>query len=244
GIGAAAVGRVAGQLAWKLRRIAAHSLECSPDDIELRDGRAVVRGRPDLGLSLRRLAGSAHWNPESLPADVTPGLVETGFEAAPNLDPPDSSDHVSSSAAHGFIADVAVVEVDPSTGQVEVVDYTTVHDAGRLLNPRIVDGQVHGGFVHGLGPALLERTVYDEDGNLMTASFMDYLCTTATEVPELTIAHRETLSPYTPLGAKGLGEGNTMSTPVAIANAVADALGTDQVQLPLTPPRVWTLLGQ
>ncbi len=197
----------------------------------------------DDSLSLRRVAGIAHWNPDALPRAMEPGLHETAFYAAPNLAPPDEDDRVASSAAHGFICDVANVEVSRETGAVDVLDYVTIHDAGRLLNPLLVDGQVQGGFAHGAGAALFERVVYDEDGNLLTGTFMDYLCPTAPDLPPLRIGHRETPSPFTPLGAKGLGEGNTMSVPVAIANAVADALGVENVELPLTPPRVWELMG-
>ena len=196
----------------------------------------------DDELSLRRVAGIAHWHPDALPPGMEAGLHETAFFAAPNLAAPDDEDRVASSAAHGFIVDVAVVEVDPATAEVTVLDYTTVHDAGRLLNPLLVDGQVRGGFAHGAGAALFERVVYDDDGNLLTSTFMDYLCPTAPDLPPLTIGHRETPSPFTPLGAKGLGEGNTMSVPAAIANAVADALGVEHVELPLTPGRVWELM--
>ncbi len=170
------------------------------------------------------------------------GLTATAFWSAPNLEPPDTEDRISSSAAHGFIADVCVVEVDPRTGAVTVLDYVTVHDAGRLLNPALADGQIMGGFAHGAGVALFERRVYDEWGNLLTGSFMDYLAATAPDIPPLRIAHRSTPSSVTALGAKGLGEGNTMSTPCAIANAVADAIGVDDLELPLTPPRVWERL--
>jgi 2-furoyl-CoA dehydrogenase large subunit len=197
----------------------------------------------DDSLSLRRVAGITHWNPEALPEGMEPGLHETAFYGAPNLAPPDEADRVASSAAHGFIADVAVVEVDRETGAVTVLDYATVHDAGRLLNPLLAGGQIRGGFAHGAGAALFERIVYDDDGNLLTGTFMDYLCPTASDIPPLRIAHRETPSPFTPLGAKGLGEGNTMSVPAAIANAVADALGVENVELPLTAPRVWELLA-
>jgi 2-furoyl-CoA dehydrogenase large subunit len=196
----------------------------------------------DDSLSLRRVAGIAHWNPDALPPGMEPGLHETAFYAAPNLAPPDEDDRVASSAAHGFIVDVAVVEVERETGRVKILDYVTVHDAGRLLNPALADGQVRGGFAHGLGAALLERVVYDDDGNLLTGTFMDYLCPTAADLPALRIDHRETPSPFTPLGAKGLGEGNTMSVPAAVANAVADALGVERVELPLTPARVWELI--
>jgi 2-furoyl-CoA dehydrogenase large subunit len=242
GVGVGAVLEAAERVADKVRTIAAAELECAPEDIELRDGKALVVGSPDRSISFRRLAGAAHWNPESLPRGIEPGLQATAFYGAPNLEPPNEDDRISSSAVHGFIADVAVVEVERATGEVRVLEYATVHDAGTLLNPLIVDGQVRGGFAHGAAAALFERTAYDPDGNLLTGSFMDYLCPTAPDLPSLRSAHRETPSPYTPFGAKGLGEGNTMSAPAALANAVADALGRDDVELPLTAPRVWEWL--
>jgi 2-furoyl-CoA dehydrogenase large subunit len=196
----------------------------------------------DDTLSLRRVAGMAHWNPEGLPEGEEPGLAAVAFWAPPNLDPPDSGDRVASSAAHGFIVDVCAVEIDRETGRVEVLDYVTVHDAGRLLNPLLAEGQVRGGFAHGAAAALYERHVYDEMGNLMTGSLVDYLAPTAPDIPALRIGHLPSESTATPLGAKGIGEGNTMSAPVCIANAVADALGRDDVALPLTPPRVWAML--
>jgi 2-furoyl-CoA dehydrogenase large subunit len=202
----------------------------------------IRRHLGDDSLSLRRVAGTAHWNPESLPPGMEPGLQATAYFAAPNLQPPDDRERVASSAAHGFVVDVAVVEVERETGRVQVLDYVSVHDAGRLLNPLLAEGQVRGGLAHGLGAALFERVAYDELGNLLTASFMDYLCPTAADLPEPRIGGRETPSPFTPLGAKGLGEGTTMSAPAAIANAVADAIGRDDVELPLTPPRIWELL--
>jgi 2-furoyl-CoA dehydrogenase large subunit len=222
GVGAGAVYLAAQKLAAKIQSIRDHL--------------------GDETLSLRRVAGIAHWNPEALPEGMEPGLHETAFYQAPNLSPPDDDDRVASSAAHGFVVDVAVVEVDRDTGKVTVLDYVTVHDAGRLLNPLLAEGQVRGGFAHGAGAALFERTVYDEDGNLLTASFMDYLCPTAPDLPPLRIGHRETPSPFTPLGAKGLGEGTTMSVPAAIANAMADALGVERVEPPFTPARVWELM--
>jgi 2-furoyl-CoA dehydrogenase large subunit len=222
GVGVGAVALAADQLAEKIAAVREHL--------------------GDEELSLRRVAGTAHWNPESLPPGMEPGLQATVYFAAPNLEPPSSEDRVASSAAHGFIVDVAVVEVDRDTGAVEVLDYVTVHDAGRLLNPLLADGQVRGGLAHGVGAALFERMAHDDDGNLLTASFMDYLCPTAPDLPPVTIGHRSTPSPFTPLGAKGLGEGNTMSAPAALANAVADAIGRDDLELPLTPPRVWELL--
>jgi 2-furoyl-CoA dehydrogenase large subunit len=240
GVGTGAVLRAAQKVETKLKAIAAAELGCGPQGVELRDGKAW---NGDQGISLRSLAGIAHWHPDGLPAGVEPGLHETAYYSAPNLAPPDADDRVASSAAHGFLVDVAVVEVDRETGSVRVLDYVSVHDAGRMLNPLIVEGQVRGGFAHGVGAALFERMVYDEDGNLLTGTFVDYLCPTAADVPTVRIDHLETPSPFTPLGAKGLGEGTTMSAPVAIANAVADAVGVDAVELPLTPARVWELLA-
>jgi len=202
---------------------------------------AIRRHLEDPGASLRRVAGTAHWNPESLPPGMDPGLAVTAYYAAPNLLPPDE-DRVASSASHGFVVDVAVVEVDGETGHVSLLDYVTVHDAGRLLNPLLAEGQVRGGLAHGVAAALFESLVWDEDGNLLTASFMDYLCPTAPDLPTPRIGHRESPSPFLPLGAKGLGEGPTMSAPAAIANAVADALGRHDVDPPFTPGRVWELL--
>jgi 2-furoyl-CoA dehydrogenase large subunit len=239
GVGAPAVHLAALKVAAKLRTIAAAELGCDPSEVELRDSRAW---RGEESVSFRRLAGVAHWNPHALPAGLEPGLHETAFAAAEHLAPPDEDDRVASSAAHGFIADVAVVEVDRETGAVTVLDYATVHDAGRLLNPLLAEGQVRGGFAHGAGAALFERVVYDEDGNLLTGSVVDYLCPTAPDLPPLRLGHRETPSPFTLLGAKGLGEGTTMSAPAALAAAVADALGVDKVELPLTTPRVWEAL--
>lgn len=196
----------------------------------------------DESLSLRRVAGLVHWNPESLPPGMDPGLATTAYYAAPNLAPPDEEDRVASSAAHGFVVDVATVEVERETGRVRVLDYVTVHDSGTLLNPLLAEGQVRGGFAHGAAVALFERMAWDEDGNLLTGSFVDYLCPTAPDLPAVRIAHRETPSPFTPLGAKGLGEGTTMSAPAALANAIADAIGRDDLEPPFTPPRVWELL--
>ena len=194
--------------------------------------------------SLRRVAGTAHWSPESLPDGMEQGLSAIAFHATPNLDPPDAEDRVASSGAHGLIVDVCAVEVDRRTGAVTVTDYVSVHDAGTLLHPALAEGQVLGGFAHGLGSALYERHAYDEDGNPTSASLVDYVTPTAPDVAALRVEHLESPSPFTALGAKGLGEGTTMSVPVAIANAVADALGRDDVELPLTPPRVWDLLQE
>jgi 2-furoyl-CoA dehydrogenase large subunit len=222
-------------------------LECAPGDVELAGGTARVVGTPDRSVSIRRIAGAAHWDPAGLP-DGVDGLALSATFSVPGLDAPAADDTVNSSAAYGFLADVAVVEVDTATGEVAVRDYVTVHDAGRVLHRELAEGQVLGGLAHGLGAALLERHVYDEAGNLLTTTFVDYPTPTATGLPRPTTEMVESPSPVTPLGAKGLGEGTTMTAPAAVANAVADALGLDRldppvdVELPLTPARVWALV--
>ncbi|MDX6560338.1 MAG: 2-furoyl-CoA dehydrogenase large subunit, partial [Gaiellales bacterium] len=240
-MGASAVHLAASRLADRLRALAAPVLGCAAGEIELADGVARVRGDEARSVSIRRLAGAAHWHPGDLTGEAAEGLALTVTYTLP-ISPPDSDDRVNSSACYGFIADVCVVEIDPETAEIAVRSYVTVHDAGRLLNPMLADGQIRGGLAHGLGAALLEEHRYDDDGNLMTATFLDYLPPTATELPRVVTDHLESPSPLTPLGAKGLGEGNTMSAPAAIANAVADALDIDSIELPATPQRIWELL--
>jgi 2-furoyl-CoA dehydrogenase large subunit len=200
-----------------------------------------VRGDEARSVPIRRLAGAAHWHPSDLTGLAAEGLALTVTYTLP-ISPPDEDDRVNSSACYGFVADVCAVEIDPETAELAVRTYVTVHDAGRLLNPMLADGQIRGGLAHGLGAALLEEHRYDEDGNLMTGTFLDYLPPTATELPRAISEHFESPSPLTPLGAKGLGEGTTMSAPAAIANAVADALGIDSIELPATSQRIWERL--
>jgi 2-furoyl-CoA dehydrogenase large subunit len=242
---ASAVHVAAVQLAERVRAVAAPMLEARPEDLELADGAARVAAEPERSVSLRRVAGAAHWDPGGLPAGVD-GLALSATFSVPGLAAPAPDDTVNSSAAYGFLADVAVVEVDTATGEVTVRDYVTVHDAGRVLHPALAEGQVLGGLAHGLGAALLERHVYDDAGNLLTTTFVDYPTPTATELPRPTTAMVGSPSPVTPLGAKGLGEGTAMTAPAAVANAVADALGLDRtdidLELPLTPARVWALI--
>ena len=133
-------------------------------------------------------------------------------------------------------------KVDRDTGVIRIDKYVSLHDAGRILNPALFDGQVRGGFAMAIGAALYERFVYAEDGAFLTGSFADYTVPTASMIPELEILHSESLSPVTPLGAKGVAEGNAMSTPVCIANGVADAVGVAEISLPLTPERILELL--
>jgi 2-furoyl-CoA dehydrogenase large subunit len=240
-MGASAVHLAATRLADRLRALAAPALGCAPEDVELAGGLARLPGDDGQSVPIRRLAGAAHWHPSDLSGEAAEGLALTVTYTLP-ISPPDDDDRVNSSACYGFVADVCVVEIDPETAEIAVRSYVTVHDAGRLLNPLLADGQVRGGLAHGLGAALLEEHRYDEHGNLTTATFLDYLPPTATELPRVISAHLESPSPLTPLGAKGLGEGTTMSAPAAIANAVADALGVEHVEIPATPQRIWELL--
>jgi 2-furoyl-CoA dehydrogenase large subunit len=172
---------------------------------------------------------------------MEPGIHETSTLSPPTLASPDAEDRVPSAVTYGFVIDLAAVEIDRTTGAIRIDKYVSVHDVGRQLNPLIVAGQAHGGFVHGLGAALMEELAYDERGHFLAGTFADYLCPTAAEVPPITMGHVETLSPMNALGAKGMGDGSSMLTPTAIANAVADALGRDDIILPLTLQRVWSL---
>ena len=154
------------------------------------------------------------------------------------LGAPNAADEVNGAAVYGFVFDFCGLEIERDTGTVRVDKYVSLHDAGRILNPALLDGQVCGGFAMAVGAALYERLVYAEDGGFLTGSLLDYALPTASMIPELEILHQETPSPVTPTGAKGVAEGNSMSTPVCIANAVADALSMAEVNLPLKPERV------
>jgi 2-furoyl-CoA dehydrogenase large subunit len=226
----------------KLLRIAAKQLNILPDDVELADGKARSRTNPDNALPFGRVAGTAHWSPVMLPEGVEPGLRETATWCPPELEPPSKDDRINTSLTYGFIFDMCGIEIDPVTFQVRVDRYISMHDAGRLMNPLLAEGQMKGAFVQGLATALYEEFVYDERGSFLSGSFADYLVPTATEIPPLELMHIETPSPFTPLGAKGLAEGNCMSVPVCIANAVADALSMKDIPLPLSPRRVHALM--
>ena len=227
----------------KLATVAAQALNAPCEGLVFLGGRIFERNNPDNGLSLGRVAGLTHWSPGELPEAMTPGIRETATWSMPELGPPDSEDRVNSSGVYGFVFDFCGVEVDRVTGQVRIERYVTAHDAGRRLNPALVDGQIRGAFAQAVGAALLEELRYDEAGNFLAATLADYLIPTAMEVPEPMILHLDSPSPFTPLGAKGVGEGNSMSTPVCIANAVCDALGVPLLTLPLTAPRVAEHLG-
>jgi 2-furoyl-CoA dehydrogenase large subunit len=238
GATAGTVHLAATRLKDKLARIAAAQLNVPPEAVRFADGRVFAAGNPENSLSFARLGGTSHWAPASLPEPEDAALRETVFWSPAALEPPNAADEINSSAVYGFVFDFCGVEIDRDTGEVCIDKYVSLHDAGRILNPALFDGQVHGAFAMAIGAALSERFVYAEDGNFLTGTFADYALPIAAMVPTLTILHRQTPSPVTPTGAKGVAEGNSMSTPACIANAVADALGVEDVELPLTPPRV------
>ncbi|MBU6491824.1 MAG: molybdopterin-dependent oxidoreductase [Burkholderiales bacterium] len=227
----------------KLARIAAPQLHCQASEVVFRQGQVTSGQAPERGMPFGRLASGPHWSPQMLPPDEEPGLRETVFWTPAQLEAPDAQDRVNTSAAYGFVFDMCGVEVDRATGRVSIDRYVTAHDAGKLLNPALADGQIRGAFAQGLGAALFEEFRYGEDGSFRSGTLADYLIPTTCEVPDPMIVHLETPSPFTPLGAKGLGEGNNMSTPACIGNAIADALGVADITLPMTPAKVMSLIG-
>jgi len=235
-----AVQRAAVKLAGHLRIIASHLLDVPDDQLDIADGVIRVRNS-NRSLSLRQLAGATQWNRGDLPDESVQLHVSESYGAS-NLRSPDSENRVNAAATYGFMADFAMVEIDPLTFVPRVLKYIAVHDVGVPINPQLIRGQIAGGIVHGVGGALYEHLDYDENGQMMSASFMDYLCPTASEAPEMAIDHFDTQSPFTALGVKGCGENSAMSAPAAIASAVDDALATFKTsisELPITPPAIW-----
>jgi carbon-monoxide dehydrogenase large subunit len=224
--GAVSIGGTVTAAAERLRPriagLAAHLLEAAPSDVVLEEGRAHVRGFPDRSVTLAEIARAAYATPPGLPAGVEPGLEATVY-----FDPPGPT---YSGAVH-----VAVVEVDPDTGRVTIPRYVLVEDCGPVVNPTIVEGQIHGAVVQGIGEALLERVVHDEAGQIVTGTLMDYALPKAGDVPAFEISHLETPSPLMPGGIKGMGEGGTIGAPAAVANAVADALAPRGVAITALP---------
>ncbi len=215
----------------KVARAAAALLEAAPEDIEVEDGRVFVRGAPDSAIPLARVVQAA------LPTFARPGVAPPDFEA--------SAYHHVPTVTYASAVHVAQVEVDPGTGHVRLLRYVVAHDCGKVINPVIVEGQVHGGVAQGVGGALFEEMVYDDSGQLLTGSLMDYLVPTAAELPAIETVHLEYPSPRNPLGAKGLGEGGAISPPAAIANAVEDALAPLGIRIretPVSPARLLALI--
>ena len=222
------------RLKAKVFELAGHLLEANPDDLTTRDGRVFVEERPDHGVSLAELAAAAvpGWA-SRMPEGMEPNLEATYY-------------YVPQTVTWANAAHVAVVEVDTGTGEVKLLDYAVAHDSGPAINPLFVEGQVRGGVAQGIGGALYEEFVYDEQGQLLTGTFLDYLMPTCGEVPNIRQVHLETPSPLNPLGLKGIGEGGAIAPPVAVANAVVDALrplgGIEISETPVTPERVLALI--
>jgi aerobic carbon-monoxide dehydrogenase large subunit len=232
-VGGEAAARAAGKVGAKARAIVAHQLEAAPEDIELTDGKFSVRGSPDKGMTLAEVAGAAY-APENLPTGMEPGLDEQSFYDPENFVFP-------------FGAHACVVDVDAETGKIKVVRYVAVDDCGPAINPMLIDGQVHGGVTHGIGQALYEQVHYDESGQLMTGTFVDYALPTAAELPSFETDRTETPSPVNSLRVKGVGEAGTIAASPAVTNAVIDALrplGVSYINMPLTPLRVWEAIEE
>ncbi len=221
------------RLRAKIQKFAALSLEVAEEDIELTNGRAHVKGVPQMGKSFSELQSMAlGMSGFSLPKDVSPGLEETHYFGPEQ-------------AAYCNGTHVVEVEVDIETGHVRILRYVVGHDCGRLINPLIVEGQIQGGVAHGVGNALFEWMGYDDEAQPVTASFADYLLPNAVDVPDAELVHVETPSPLNPLGVKGAGEGGTIPAPAAIISAVENALAPFNVEIcdaPLTPMRIQALL--
>jgi carbon-monoxide dehydrogenase large subunit len=228
-LGGGAVHKAAASIREKLLAIAAQHLQVPAGELTLADGMARRADGSGDGIPVSRLARWANRNLENLPEGMAPGLVADAF-----LDgPPDGT---YSNACHG-----AVVEIDTRTGRLTLRRFVVVEDCGTMINPMIVDGQVRGGVAQGIGSAMLEHFVYDEEGQPLTTTFADYLMPGATDIPDIELHHIETPTPLTPLGAKGMGEGGAIGPPAAIAAAVADALGVPVRETPLSLNRVWEL---
>jgi CO/xanthine dehydrogenase Mo-binding subunit len=240
-----------GQLKEKLFKIAGHLLETDPADLELVDGQIQAKGAPSKALSIADVALKAHMFKLDLPEDVQSGLSATFTYDHPYTTKP-SDDRQDLGAFYPILSHachIPIVEVDPETGQVKILKYVVVNDSGTVMNPQLLNGQVVGGIAQGVGAAFLEQYIYTPEGQLATSTFMDYLLPTAHDVPEISVQHHETPSPWTQYGVKGGGEGGRMIAPPALASAVEDALrpfGVQVNELPMTPERIvdWIEAGK
>ncbi len=245
-MGGGAAVMAAGLIKDKMVQIAGGVLEAATEDLVLEEGRFAVRGT-DVAISFDEVAEMATLATFRLPAGLTAGLTETAVYEA-NVDHwPNELGKINPCPTYANATHAAVVKVDIATGAVKVLTYVSTHDSGPLINPRIVTGQIEGGIAQGVGGALLENLVYDADGQLLSASFMDYLVPTSSEMPTMVVQHRESPSPNTPFGVKGAGEGGVIGGMAAIGNAVTNALtefGVDVREMPLTPPAVRRLIRE
>jgi carbon-monoxide dehydrogenase large subunit len=227
-VGAVAVYRATQRIKEKAKRLAAHMLEANVEDLVYEDGKVMVRGVPAKAKTIQEIALQSAVG-YSLPQGMEPFLDETSYYDPPNCTYP-------------FGAHICIVEVDANTGKTKILRYIAVDDVGNVINPMIVDGQVHGGIAQGVAQALYEGAVYDENGQLLTGSLMDYAVPTAAMLPSYETARTVTPSPVNPLGVKGAGETGTIASTPAVVNAVMDALkpfGVKHIDMPLTPEKVW-----
>jgi carbon-monoxide dehydrogenase large subunit len=227
-VGSTAAIKAADKIRDKARRYAAHMLEAAPDDIEVVGAEYRVRGSPEKKKTLQEIAFALDLG-FSLPAGMEPYLDETAYYDTPNCTWP-------------FGTHIAVVEIDEETGDTELIRYLAVDDVGKKINPMIVDGQLHGGIVQGVGQALWEQAVYAEDGQLLSGSMMDYALPRASWIPNIELDETVTPSPVNPLGVKGVGEAGAIASTAAVANAVNDALaplGIRHLDMPFTAQTVW-----
>ena len=227
-VGGAALAVAARKIREKASVIAAHLLEAAVEDMDYEDGKFFVKGSPESSKTIQDIALMANvaWD---LPEGVEAGLEATSFYDPPNFVFP-------------YGAHLAIVEVDPETGNVDLQRYIAIDDCGPQINPMIVEGQVHGGVVQGIGQALWEEAVYDDDGQLLTGTMLDYAIPRADHLPEIEVYSTVTPSPHHPLGVKGVGEAGTIASTAAVYNAVMDALQPFNIQplgMPMTPERVW-----
>jgi carbon-monoxide dehydrogenase large subunit len=232
-VGGVALYHAAEKVIDKARQVVAHQLEVSADDLEFANGTFSVKGSPEKEATLASVAFGA-WAAHDLPDGMEPGLEATAVYDPPNFSWP--------AGAHA-----AVVEVDTETGDTRLVRYVAVDDVGTVVNPTIVDGQVHGGITQGISAALYEEGTYDEEGNLQTANLLTYLVPSAAELPPFELERTESVSPTNPLGVKGVGETGTIAAAPAVINAVLDALshlGVKDIQIPATPERVWRAIEE
>jgi carbon-monoxide dehydrogenase large subunit len=227
-VSGAATALVARKVRDRARIVASAMLEVAPEDLEWEKGRWFVKGDPDKGATIQEIAMAAHGSIE------LPEGVEGGLDAETVYDPPNLT--------FPFGAYICVVDIDPDTAKVSVRRFVAVDDCGTRINPMIIEGQVHGGLTDGVGMALMELIAFDEDGNCLGGSLMDYLIPTALEVPDWETDFTVTPSPHHPIGAKGIGESATVGSPPTIVNAIVDALkpyGVRHMDMPCTPSRVW-----
>jgi 2-furoyl-CoA dehydrogenase large subunit len=241
-VGVSAVYSAAMKVRKKMLKVASLLLNVPPEELEVGDGKVYVRDDPSRSVSIRRIAGSIHWNPGGLMLEEDKTLYAATTYHIPTLRPPGLDDRTNSSGTYGFIADAILVEVDPETGMTKILKYVSVHDPGTVINPGIVEQQCIGAAHQAIEQSLFQELVYNEDGQPMATNFGDYYVNTAKEAINLVLDHVSTKSPFTLLGSKGVGESNNETAPAAIALAIEDALRRWNIEvneLPITPERLW-----